>query len=92
LDSIRDSHVYINSMKLEAHAFKPEELEEILRNAKLSTIEWSGVRVITDEMFEYVADIDGNLLKDIMEAEYQQGRHSAIRGQGQMLHFIAQKR
>jgi S-adenosylmethionine-dependent methyltransferase len=92
LDSIRSSHVYINSMKLDVHAFKPEELEGIFVDAKLSVMEWSGVRVITDEMFEYVADIDADMLQAILEAEYQQGRHPAIRGQGQMLHFICHKR
>ena len=78
-------------MKLTAHAFRPDELETYLTAAKVAVVEWSGVRVITDEMFEYVADIDQATLDEIAEAEYSQGRHSGIRAQGQMLHFIGRK-
>ena len=91
LHMLQQSKVFINSMKLNAHAFRPEQLEAYLYNAGVIAETWSGVRVITDEMFENVADIDQETLSEIVVAEYRQGKHPGIRAQGQMLHFIGRK-
>jgi S-adenosylmethionine-dependent methyltransferase len=86
------SRVRQNNLGLFTNIFKPEELETLLTDAGVTLLDWSGVRVITDEMFENVADIDPHDLATIIEAEYEQGHHPGIRAQGQMLHFIGRKR
>lgn len=82
----------INSLKQNAYAFKPEELEKLLTKHNFEVVDWSGVRVLTDDFTQPAEKVPAKQLKIILDAEYRQGHHPAIRGQGQLLHFIARRR
>lgn len=92
LSTLQQSQVFNNNMKINAHAFTPDQLEAFLYDSSVITDAWSGVRVITDDMFENVAGIDQDTLTEIVTAEYHKGRHPGIRAQGQMLHFVGRKK
>lgn len=81
----------INNLQQSGQAFKPEELETLLEASNFTVLEWSGIRLITDDFDMPVEQIPATNLRRIIDAEYRHGHHPAIRGQGQMLHFIARK-
>ena len=80
-----------NHVERLSYAFKPAELKHLLQANAFHVEHWSGVRVITDDMYLRMPDIDATMAKAIVDAEYSQGKNPAIRGQGQLLHFIARK-
>lgn len=93
LESLRVTQRAINHLQEEVHAFYPEELEKALQEqANAEILEWSGVRVLSDGLDIGVSELSHTELDQLIEAEYEQGHHPAIRGGGQMLHFIARKR
>jgi len=81
----------INHMKQIVYAFKPEMLEKLLTDEHFSIKEWSGIRLLTDDIVIPVDTIDPKRLKAILAIEYEHGHNPSIRGQGQLLHFIARK-
>lgn len=81
----------LNRMGREVHAFLPAQLESMIKKARGKVIEWSGVRFASDTIDQPLTDFDQETLDLIVETEARQGSNKAIRGQGQMLHFIAQK-
>lgn len=91
LKALHSRQRHVNHTGLRAYAFKPEQLENLVASLGFELIEWSGVRLITEPMFEQIADLDASLLKDIVAAEYRHGHNPGIRAQGQMLHFICRK-
>jgi SAM-dependent methyltransferase len=91
LARLRTTGYSVNNLKQSGKAFKPEELEILLGNAGFTVLDWSGIRLITDDFDMPVERIPANNLKLIIDAEYRHGHHPAIRGQGQLLHFIARK-
>lgn len=82
----------LNHMGQEVYSFRPEDLELILDDAHARVMQWTGVRLITDDLNLKISEIDKADLKAILEIESEHGRNPTIRGQGQMLHFIARKR
>lgn len=91
LHMLQASHRHINHIKQDAYASQPEELSKLIEQADCEVLEWSGVRVITDELDTEVSTIDKQELAQIVNAEYEQGHDPSIRGQAQLLHFIARK-
>lgn len=91
LSQLRQRHKVINNTDRLAAAFLPQELKDMLKRAGANPVRWSGVRVVTDTMDMPVTDLTPDQLKAVIDVEYEQGRHEQIRGQGQMLHFIARK-
>jgi len=91
LRRLHDTGRSINGLRQSVRAAKPEELETLLAHAKFEIVEWSGIRLITDDFTDSVEKMDPKQLKLIMDAEYRHGHHPAVRGQGQLLHFIAKK-
>ncbi|MDB5185129.1 MAG: Methyltransferase type 12 [Candidatus Saccharibacteria bacterium] len=89
--SLRNTGRYMSRFKLSVYAFKPEELEAIVKQAGLKTVQWTGVRVISDTNDELIDNIPQEELELIVDAEMRQGAEPTIRGQGQMLHFIARR-
>jgi S-adenosylmethionine-dependent methyltransferase len=86
---LRTNQRSINHIGQDVYSFKPEELKKVLVGAGFYVERWSGVRVITDQMYARVSDVDPEVLSEVLAAEQRQGRQPSIRGQGQMLHFIA---
>ncbi|HEX7633632.1 MAG TPA: methyltransferase domain-containing protein [Candidatus Saccharimonadales bacterium] len=91
LEILRKTKRYTNNLQQEVYAFLPEELEQLLTDAKLKIVNWSGTRVLTDEIRMEVADLDQSVINDIVALEYEHGHNPSIRGHGQMLHFIARR-
>lgn len=81
----------INHLNRSVYPFKPEELEALLTDHKFDVLEWSGIRLVSDELAMSIEKLPEKLLKDILEIEHTHGHHPAIRGHGQMLHFIARR-
>lgn len=82
----------INSLRQNVQTFKPEQLEAIITAGGFIVEDWSGIRVIADDFRMPADSIDSQWLKQILETEYEQGHHPAIRGQAQLLHFIARRK
>lgn len=80
-----------NNVGKERAAFLPEELETMLRQAGAKVLQWSGVRVFSDQDDRRINMVDPEILEMLVDAEYKQGNNPGIRALGQMLHFIAQK-
>ena len=82
----------IGNLGYEVHAFLPEDLEAILSSIPhMKILHWSGVRVVTDHLELEIKDVDSQHVQAVLDIEYEQGKHPAIRGQGQMLHYIVRK-
>jgi protein-L-isoaspartate O-methyltransferase len=86
------SHRCINHLKQDVYATKPDELSKLLEQNGCEVLEWFGIRLITDEQDIQVNTINKQELAEILSAEYEQGRDPSIRGQGQLLHFIARRK
>lgn len=91
LRRLRRTGKSVNDLKQTVHAFKPETIETWLKRYKFEILEWSGIRVLTDEFTMPAERLPAAELKLILDTEYKQGHHPAIRGQGQLLHFIARR-
>lgn len=91
LKELHDKRWMNSAIGIPVYSFKPEELERILQNAGATVLQWSGVRVVTADMDQKVADLDKQEIAEIVAIEFEQGRNPAIKAQGQMLHFIARK-
>jgi len=92
LELFKQTKRLVNNQDRKVWAFKPEELARFAYGAGMNVVSWSGVRVITDDMHDKVSELNDKTIQAIVDAEYKQGHNPEIRGQGQMLHFIAQKR
>ncbi|CAN5161306.1 methyltransferase domain-containing protein [soil metagenome] len=93
-DDLRRLHATsrsINDLGQDAYASKPEELEALLTAAGFRVLEWSGIRLITDDFNMSVESLGAAQMKHILEVEYEHGHNLSIRGQGQLLQFIARK-
>jgi hypothetical protein len=82
----------INNLQQDVRATKPEELEYLLKKAHFDVLEWSGIRLITDDYDMPAERLNAKQLKVILDTEYAHGHHPAMRGQGQLLHFIARRK
>jgi S-adenosylmethionine-dependent methyltransferase len=82
----------INNLGREVFSFLPEDIEKVINDNALKLLEWSGIRVITEESGANVADMSKKDLKAILDVEHTQGHNPGIRATGQLLHFIAQKK
>lgn len=91
LDALRNGENQANNVARTRKAFRPEDLEAMLSDAHLEVVEWSGVRIATETDERPISMISEKELKSIVTAEYERGKNKALRSQGQMLHFIAQK-
>jgi S-adenosylmethionine-dependent methyltransferase len=91
LARLQNTQRSINNLRQNVYASKPEELEKLLTDTGFTVVDWSGIRLITDDFDMSVDRVPANQLKLILQAEYEHGHHPAIRGQGQLLHFIARK-
>lgn len=91
LARLQNTQRSINNLKQNVYATKPEELSQLLADASFEVLDWSGIRLITDDFDMPVERIPAQQLKLILQAEYEHGHHPAIRGQGQLLHFIARR-
>lgn len=81
----------INNFRQNAYAFKPEEIERIITGSHFTVLEWSGVRVLTDDFTQPAEKVPAKQLKLLLDAEYRQGHNPSIRGHGQLSHFIARR-
>lgn len=92
LDTLHSGQRSINNLGIDVRVFTPEALENMLEDANYDILQWSGVRLITDQLHISVVDMNPELVKTIIDAEFDHGNNPAIRAQGQMLHFIARKK
>lgn len=92
LRRLRSTGRSLNDLKQRVRSVKPEELEKLLAKSGFDVLEWSGIRVLTDDLTTNINKLDARKLKIILDAEYRQGHHPSIRGQGQLLHFIVRRR
>lgn len=81
----------VNNLKQSVRAIKPEEVEVLLTEAGFEVLDWSGIRLLTDDFTMPVKAMNPAHLKIVLDAEYAHGHHPAIRGQAQLLHFIARQ-
>jgi S-adenosylmethionine-dependent methyltransferase len=81
----------INHLQQDVFSWRPADLEAFIKSLQLDVLQWTGIRVITDEVDVKVSDIEAKELAGILAAEDEQSREPTIRGQGQLLHFIARK-
>ena len=91
LPRLRRTGYFTGSLKEKIYAFKPEQIEKVLLQENFEVIEWSGVRVLSDDFYMPVQSMPSAELKVLLDAEVTQGRNPNIRGQGQLLHFIARR-
>ncbi|MDB5164896.1 MAG: SAM-dependent methyltransferase [Candidatus Saccharibacteria bacterium] len=91
LKELQKTHRYINNLQQNVHAFLPEEIEAILKKAQFKVLEWSGIRVLVDEVRAEISALEQEVVDEIVELEHGHGHNPTIRGHGQMLHFIARK-
>lgn len=92
LRKLRTTRRSINLIGQEVWAFVPEELEHMLIDAQSEVLAWHGIRLVTDDMTTEVTMLSPRVLSKILEVEAAHGSNPHIRGQGQMLHFIARKK
>ena len=92
LSKLRRTGYSTNNLKQKTYAFKPDEIQTLLEAHGFEVIEWSGIRVMTDDFVMPTDHMPARQLKIILDLEDAQGHNPAIRGQGQLLHFIARKR
>lgn len=81
----------VNNLKQSVWAVKPEEAEALLAEVGFEVLDWSGIRLLTDDFTMPAKAISPTHLRIILNTEYVHGHHPAIRGQGQLLHFIARR-
>lgn len=91
LVALRATKKVINNMERTVHAFYPDDLRRMIVGAGGRIIDWTGVRLITDDDTRRVDSLEPRELEAIIEAEHSQGKNPGIRAQGQMLHFLAGK-
>lgn len=91
LEALQSTQRSKNHMGEEVYAFKPEEITGLLEKHGMEILEWSGIRVISDQIREEASNFTHAELEQILSAEYDQGHNQAIRGHGQLLQFIARK-
>ncbi len=89
LQELHESQKIINSLGIKVYAFTPDALETLIEMTGATIEQWSGIRVMSDRLFERVADMSKPAFDTILEAEFSQGNNPGIRAQGQLLHFIA---
>jgi 2-polyprenyl-3-methyl-5-hydroxy-6-metoxy-1,4-benzoquinol methylase len=92
LQMLQAAQISLSHLGQEVRTFRPEELQAVLKQSRATVLEWSGIRVIVDNFRMEVAALSSADMDRIVEAEYSHGHNPSIRGQGQMLHFIARKR
>lgn len=81
----------INNLGVSVWAFKPEQVEKMLRKYRLKVVSWRGVRIGSDYDTRELSKVSKSDLHQILASETQLGASSSTKGTGQMLHFIAQK-
>lgn len=91
LEALREGENQANEVNRTRQAFHPEDLEAMLLKAGAKVLRWSGVRIDSDEDKRPIHTVPKDELEAIVATEYLHGKAEALRIQGQMLHFIAQK-
>ena len=89
---IQETRRSTNYLGHEVYSFLPEDMEKVLNDNGFKVLEWSGVRMITDDIKMKVADMNKDDITDILEAEFEFSHHPGMRAYGQLLHFIARKK
>jgi hypothetical protein len=92
LARLQQSQRSINRVSQNVYAFRPEELEALLKRHSAGVVEWSGIRLLTDPLDTQVSIMDQALVQQLADLEYELGHRPDLRAGGQMLHFIARKK
>jgi S-adenosylmethionine-dependent methyltransferase len=92
LIELHETGRYKNHLGKQAITYDEDQLTAFINNANGKVIDWYGVRVMTDHMYQPVTEFSKKQLNDILSVEEWAGHKSSTRGLGQLLHFITQKR
>jgi len=82
---------YVNKLGLEAVAYLPQEVDQLLTANGFKTEAWFGVRIFSDEDNRPVDEVPSLHKNRILRHELDASRDSSLRPAGQLLHFIARK-
>lgn len=82
---------FTNHLGAEAVAYSSERLTEMIQKAGGKVLDWYGIRVITNYMYNTWAEMDPRELQSMLDIEKQLGAFDEMRTKGKMLHFIAEK-
>jgi len=82
---------YINNLGLEAHAYLPQDIADMLMDNGFDKPAWFGVRIHSDKDARQFEEVPAFHRNRILDWELRSSRDPSQRPAGQMLHFIARK-
>jgi len=82
---------YVNNLGLEATAYLPQEVDDLLTANGFKTEAWFGVRIFSDEDDRPVDEVPVLHKNRILRHEILASADPTIRPAGQLLHFLARK-
>ncbi len=91
IEYFKNTGRFINRHNREVTAFKPDELQDLLRSLGSEVTLLAGVRVVSDRINEPVKDFGERDLKVLLDIEREAGKDPSCVGMAQMLHLIVRK-